>query len=176
VTAKLQFPVNLCSGKTPIYPRTWCWVDPRPGIDDVQKINTLALPGKKHRLLGSQVRNQSLERLKYFRFYVILYYVILLYYVFISEEPGWHSRYSDWLRTGKPRGRGSSPGRVKNILFSTSSKPALWSTQPPIQWVLRALSPRVKRPGREADHSPRVNAEVKKIWICKSTPPYDFMV
>jgi hypothetical protein len=51
------------------------------------------------------------------------------------------SRYSDWLRAGRPRDRSSSPGRVKNFLFSTSSRPALGSTQLPIQWVPGALSP-----------------------------------
>jgi hypothetical protein len=35
--------------------------------------------------------------------------------------------------------------------------------------------PGVKRPGREADHSPPTSAEVKKIWIYTSTPPYAFM-
>jgi hypothetical protein len=34
-------------------------------------------------------------------------------------------------------------------------------TQPPIQWVPGALSPRVKRPGRETDHSAPSSAEVK---------------
>jgi hypothetical protein len=38
-----------------------------------------------------------------------------------------------------------------------------------------ALSPGVKRPGREADHSPPASAEVKKMWIYTSTPPYAFM-
>jgi hypothetical protein len=38
-----------------------------------------------------------------------------------------------------------------------------------------AISPGVKRPGREADHSPPANAEVKKMWIYTSTPPYTFM-
>jgi hypothetical protein len=33
----------------------------------------------------------------------------------------------------------------------------------------------VKRPGREADHSPPTNAEVKKMWIYTSTPPHGFM-
>jgi hypothetical protein len=33
-----------------------------------------------------------------------------------------------------------SPGSVKNFLFSSSSRPALGSTQPPIQWVPGALS------------------------------------
>jgi hypothetical protein len=36
-------------------------------------------------------------------------------------------------------------------------------TQPPIQWVPGALSPGVKRPGREVDHSPPASAEVKKM-------------
>jgi hypothetical protein len=29
--------------------------------------------------------------------------------------------------------------------------------------------------GREADHLPQTSAEVKKIWIYISTPPYAFM-
>jgi hypothetical protein len=40
------------------------------------------------------------------------------------------------------------------ILFSTSSGQALGPTQPPIQWVPGVLSPAIKRPGREAHHSP----------------------
>jgi hypothetical protein len=38
-----------------------------------------------------------------------------------------------------------------------------------------ALSQGVKRPGREADHSSPTSAEVKKMWIYTSTPPYAFM-
>jgi hypothetical protein len=60
-------------------------------------------------------------------------------------------------------------------IFSTSSKPALRSTQPPIQWVPGALLPGVKRQGRDADHSPPASAQVKKMWIYISTPPYAFM-
>jgi hypothetical protein len=48
-------------------------------------------------------------------------------------------------------------------------------TQPPIQWVPGALSSAVKRPGREADHSPPTSVEIKKIWIYTSNPPYAFM-
>jgi hypothetical protein len=33
-----------------------------------------------------------------------------------------------------------------------------------------ALSPGVKRPGREVDHSPPASAKVKKMWIYTSTP------
>jgi hypothetical protein len=76
---------------------------------------------------------------------------------------------------GRPRGRSSSPCWVKNFLFSTSSRPALGPTQPSIQWVPGDVFPGVKRQGRETDHSPPASAEVKKIWICKSTSPYVLM-
>jgi hypothetical protein len=33
----------------------------------------------------------------------------------------------------------------------------------------------IKCPGRESDHSPPSSAEVKKMWICTSTPQYVFM-
>jgi len=42
------------------------------------------------------------------------------------------------------------------------STPALGPTQPPIQCAPGALSLVVKRPGREADHSPPSSAEAKK--------------
>jgi hypothetical protein len=45
-----------------------------------------------------------------------------------------------------------------NFLFTTSSRLALGSTQPSIQWVPGVLSPGVKRPVREADHSPPTSA------------------
>jgi hypothetical protein len=67
------------------------------------------------------------------------------------------------LRAGRPRGRSSSPSRVKNFLFFTSSRPGLGSPQPPIQWVSGVLSTGVKRPWREADHSPRASAEIKNM-------------
>jgi hypothetical protein len=48
------------------------------------------------------------------------------------------------------------------FLFTIVSRPALKPTQPPIQWVLGALSLGIKRPGREADHSPPSSDEVKE--------------
>jgi hypothetical protein len=72
------------------------------------------------------------------------------------------------------RGWSSSPGRVKNFLFSITSTPILGRTHSPIQWVPGALSPEVKRVGSEADHSLPSGAEVKKMWIYTSTPPYVF--
>jgi hypothetical protein len=49
-----------------------------------------------------------------------------------------------------------------NFLFTIAFKTALGPTQPPIQWVPVTLSLDVKRPGREADHSPPSSAEVKE--------------
>jgi hypothetical protein len=68
-----------------------------------------------------------------------------------------------------------APVGAKNFHFSMSFRRALGSTQPPIQWVPEALSPGVKRPGREADHSLPASAEVKKMRIYTSTPPDAFM-
>jgi len=42
--------------------------------------------------------------------------------------------------------------------FTTASRQALGSTQPPIQWVPGSLSVGVKRPGRESDQSPPSSA------------------
>jgi hypothetical protein len=45
------------------------------------------------------------------------------------------------------------------------------STQPPIQWVLGALSLGVKQNGCEADNSPPTSAKVKKAWVYTFIPP-----
>jgi hypothetical protein len=47
--------------------------------------------------------------------------------------------------------------------------------QPPIQRLPEAVFPGVKRPGREADHSPPSSAEVKNAWSYTSTLPFVFM-
>jgi hypothetical protein len=57
------------------------------------------------------------------------------------------------------------------FLFATASRPAVGSTQPPMQWVPGALSPEVNRQGREADHSSQSSAEVKNAWSSTSTTP-----
>jgi hypothetical protein len=62
------------------------------------------------------------------------------------------------------------------FLFSTASRTVLVPNQPPIQWVPGVLSLEVKRPGREADHSPPSSAEVKKcveLYLhSPNTPPW----
>jgi hypothetical protein len=74
-----------------------------------------------------------------------------------------------------PMGRISSPGKVMNFVFSTSSRPVLGPTQRPFQRLPGAFFPRVKRQGREADQSPPTSAELKNTWIYTSTSPYAFM-
>jgi hypothetical protein len=54
------------------------------------------------------------------------------------------------------------PGGAGNFLFTTASRTALGPTQPPIQLVAGALYLGVKRPGREASHSPASSAKVKE--------------
>jgi hypothetical protein len=67
---------------------------------------------------------------------------------------------------------------VGSRIFSSPhrQRPALGLTQTPIRWVPGALSPGVKRQRREAEHSAPAIAEVKKMWIYTSTPPYAFMM
>jgi hypothetical protein len=70
-------------------------------------------------------------------------------------------------------GKGSIPGWGKIFLttphYSMASRLALQSTQPPIQWVLRALSMAVKRQGHEVDHSSTCSSEVKNG---EAIPPF----
>jgi hypothetical protein len=57
------------------------------------------------------------------------------------------------------------------FLFTTSSRPALGPTQPPVKWIPGTLSVGVKRPGRETDHSPPSSAEVKNSWSYIANSP-----
>jgi hypothetical protein len=65
------------------------------------------------------------------------------------------------------------PAEAGIFLFATASRPALGSTEPPIQWELGALFPEVKRPRQDADHSPppASSAEGKNMWSYTSTSP-----
>jgi hypothetical protein len=58
-------------------------------------------------------------------------------------------------------GHGSILGQNSNFSFRIASGPALRPTQPPIYWVPKALSTKVKRLGREAEQSPPSSVEVK---------------
>jgi hypothetical protein len=62
--------------------------------------------------------------------------------------------------------RGSIPGRGRDFLYTTASRPALGATQPLIQWVPGA--------GHEADRSSPSGAEVMNARSHNSTPPIRF--
>jgi hypothetical protein len=69
----------------------------------------------------------------------------------IRSESAELGQFSDGLRAGR-LGFDSRQGQ-ELFLFSTSFRPDLGLTQPPMQWVPGALFPGVKRQGGEAGHS-----------------------
>jgi hypothetical protein len=71
------------------------------------------------------------------------------------------------------RGRISSPGSVNNFLHVVQTGSGAHRASYPIGTV--DSFPGIKRQGPEADHSPPASAEVKKMWIYTSAPPYAFM-
>jgi hypothetical protein len=80
----------------------------------------------------------------------------------------WYLKLSYVLGFGPRQGLGI-------FLSATASRPALGPIQPPIQLVPGIVSPRAKRSGREANHSPSSSAEVKNAWSYTSAPQYFFM-
>jgi len=72
----------------------------------------------------------------------------------------------DWMIGGEPL------KRLGIFFFTTTSRPALRTTQPSIQWVPGALSQWVKQPVSEADHSPLSSAKVKKCMELYHHSPY----
>jgi hypothetical protein len=72
---------------------------------------------------------------------------------------------SNGVEAGQMRNWSSVPGRYKRH-FTSPQHP----DQPPTQWVLWAVPPRVKQLGHEVDHSPPVNAKVKNSGAVLSFP------
>jgi hypothetical protein len=81
-------------------------------------------------------------------------------------EPGYFGRISDSLRAARP-GFDSQQGQ-ESLLFSTAFRLALGPIQLPVQCVPGAVTPGVKRQGREADHSCLSSADVRNT----STPSH----
>ena len=61
---------------------------------------------------------------------------------------------------------------VETSLFSSPKRPdRLWGPPSFVFNEYRRSFQEVNRPGREANHSPPSNTEVKNEWSCISTPP-----
>jgi hypothetical protein len=87
--------------------------------------------------------------------------------------------FKNWVPTSRDSAVGTATGYgldgwgvgvrvpVGAGLLSSPHRPELYfgPTQPPIQRLPGALSPGIKRPGSEADHSPPTTAEVKNTRI-----------
>jgi len=70
----------------------------------------------------------------------------------------------------------SIPGKdSESFVFASASRPALGDNPISSAIYTGSLSPGVKRPGCEADHSPQSSAEVKNVCNYTSTHPYVFI-
>jgi hypothetical protein len=75
------------------------------------------------------------------------------------------------LRVVRPRNRGSIPSRDKRQFLVHRVQTDSWAHPASYPKGTGAHFLRIKRPAREADHSPPSRAEVKKVWSHTSTPP-----
>jgi hypothetical protein len=86
----------------------------------------------------------------------------------------WNIRMSDYMQMSWFWFHRASLNKWNLIVYNPHSlrvQKGSGPTQPPIQSVPGALSLGVKRPGREADHSPPSSAEVKNAWSYNSAFP-----
>jgi hypothetical protein len=91
---------------------------------------------------------------------------------FNAQDCGPHSEApaSIWPYGLDDRGyRVRFPARAGNFPLYRRVQIGSGAHQPPIQWVPGVLSLGIKRPGREADHSPPCSAKVKNAWRYTST-------
>jgi hypothetical protein len=93
-------------------------------------------------------------------------------YVVVSQDSVVGIVIGYWLEDGGFRVRAPVGSRI----FSSARRPdRLLGSPSLLQMCTGALSPGVKRQGCEANPAPPTSAEVKKMWIYTSTPPYAFM-
>jgi hypothetical protein len=69
----------------------------------------------------------------------------------------------------------SMKGQEFSLLHIVQTGSGVHLTSYPMGTGGEALSPGVKRPVHGVDQSLPTSAEVKKMWIYTSTPPYTFM-
>jgi hypothetical protein len=82
----------------------------------------------------------------------------------IIEPHSYKSRGSSVSLTGcRLDERDSIPRRGRIFIFSTASRPALRSTQPPVGRAPGVLSSGIKQPERETVQSPPSGAKIKNV-------------
>jgi hypothetical protein len=102
-------------------------------------------------------------------FHIHLHNVVITYrdsYTFAQSV----QRLGYGLLDSQDESRFDSRQWQQNFLFFITFRPALGCSQPPIQSVPGAISPGVRRKGREADHSPPTSVEVKNGGTIPSLP------
>jgi len=102
---------------------------------------------------------------------LFLYFEILVSYVLSLEQEGggiFQVCIVTELRAGRP---GFDSRQVMKFFSIHHVQAGPGPTQPPVQWVPRALSPGLKRPERESGHSPPYSAKLKNVQGCTSTSP-----
>jgi hypothetical protein len=93
----------------------------------------------------------------------------------ISRDSPYHQNIHNFLKGAvfDKRTKSSMDDRISiltTFLFATVSRLALGPTPCPVGWVPGALSLRIKRLGREDDHSPSPSAVVKNPWSLPLLP------
>jgi hypothetical protein len=101
------------------------------------------------------------------------FYVFFKYVTVVSRDSAVGVATGYWLDDRGVEVRVLAGSRI----FSSLRRPhRLWGPPTSYPMSTEGSSPGVKRPGREADHSPPTNAEIKKMWLYTSNPPYAFMM
>jgi hypothetical protein len=86
--------------------------------------------------------------------------------VILSVRSWYGDCATDWLFWGL-----NSDSGKQFFLFSTTSRLAVGTTQPLVQWVPGFFPVGVKLLECDVNHSPPSSAEVKNVWTHTSTPP-----
>jgi hypothetical protein len=73
-------------------------MDPRAGLDDVEKRKLLTLPGLELRTLGRPARSQSLYRLRYFGFHLWMTHTIYFVCIKLTRNAGRGPAFSQFNR------------------------------------------------------------------------------
>jgi hypothetical protein len=107
--------------------------------------------------------------------------VLLVKVIVIQLVKKFSAFYSRFHKSGIPLGYGldnrgfESRQELVILQFTTASRPTLRPNHPPIQGAPGTLFLVIKRPEREADHSPPSSAEVKNSLALPPLPKYAFV-